>query len=405
MMRKCHLNTCPVGVATQNPELRHRFVGKPEDVTNFFLFVAEEVRELMAKLGYRNFNDMIGQTDRLKQRRIDDPKVRDIDLAKVLYKPENISGGTLYQTETQDHGLEEALDQALIARSQAAIEHLRPVRIDLPISNVNRTVGALLSGDIARRYGDDGLPDGSIHVKFNGTAGQSFGAFLARGVTFELEGQGNDYVGKGISGGKIVIYPKAESTLKRDESVIVGNTVLYGGISGECYLSGVAGERFAVRNSGVVAVVEGVGSHGCEYMTGGVVVVLGSTGSNFAAGMSGGVAYVLDEAGTFADHCNMAMVDLEPVEAEDEALSALEDRGGDLEAHGHVDIMQNMNEGDAKRLRTLIERHVAFTGSPRGRTILENWSAYRTKFVKVMPTEYRRALQQLQTRPLVSVGA
>jgi glutamate synthase (NADPH/NADH) large chain len=405
MMRKCHLNTCPVGVATQNPELRHRFVGKPEDVTNFFMFIAEEVRELMAKLGYRNFNEMIGQTDRLKQRRVNDPKIRNIDLAKVLYRPENVSGDTLYQTETQDHGLEEALDQTLIAQSQAAIEHLTPVKIDLPISNVNRTVGALLSGDIARRYGDDGLPDGSIHVKFTGTAGQSFGAFLARGVTLELEGQGNDYVGKGISGGRIIIYPKSQSTLARDKSVIVGNTVLYGGIAGECYFSGVAGERFAVRNSGVIAVVEGVGSHGCEYMTGGVVVVLGTTGSNFAAGMSGGIAYVLDEAGTFADHCNMAMVDLEPVADEDEALEASEGRGGDLEAHGHVDIMHNMTEGDAKRLRTLIERHVQFTGSPRGKEILAGWDSYRSQFVKVMPTEYRRALQQLQTRSLVSVGA
>jgi glutamate synthase (NADPH/NADH) large chain len=405
MMRKCHLNTCPVGVATQNPELRHRFVGKPEDVTNFFLFVAREVRELMAKLGYRTFNEMIGQTDRLKQRPVNDPKIRNIDLTKVLYRPQNISGGTLYQTETQDHGLEEALDQTLIAASQEAIELLKPVKIELPITNVNRTVGALLSGDIARRYGDEGLPDDTIHVKFTGTAGQSFGAFLARGVTLELEGQGNDYVGKGLSGGKIVIYPKTQSTLARDRSVIVGNTVLYGGIEGECYFSGVAGERFGVRNSGVIAVVEGVGSHGCEYMTGGVVVVLGTTGSNFAAGMSGGVAYVLDEAGTFAEHCNLAMVDLEPVEAEDEALAALEDRSGDLEAHGHVDIMHNMTADDAKRLRILIERHVKYTGSPRGQTILDGWNSYRSKFVKVMPTEYRRALQQMQTRSLVSVGA
>jgi glutamate synthase (NADPH/NADH) large chain len=405
MMRKCHLNTCPVGVATQNPELRHRFVGKPEDVTNFFLFVAEEVRELMAKLGYRKFEDMIGQSDRLRQRLVNDPKVKDIDLSKVLYKPEANPGETLYWSETQDHNLEEALDNQLIAAAQPALEHLQPVTIDLPITNVNRTVGAMLSGDIARRYGDEGLPDDSIHVNFTGTAGQSFGAFLARGVTMELEGQGNDYVGKGLSGGRLIIYPKRQSKLDRTKSVIVGNTVLYGGVDGECYFSGVGGERFAVRNSGVIAVVEGVGSHGCEYMTGGVVVVLGMTGSNFGAGMSGGVAYVLDEDGTFADRCNQAMVELEPILEEDEALQAAEDRGGDLEAHGVVELMHNMTEGDARRLRTLIERHVQFTGSPRGQAILADWANYRGKFVKVMPIEYRRALQQAQPRSLVSVGA
>ena len=405
MMRKCHLNTCPVGVATQNPELRHRFVGKPEDVTNFFLFIAQEVRELMAQLGFRDFNEMIGQSDRLRQRLVDDPKIKNIDLAKVLYKPQAKPGETLFWSETQDHNLEEALDNALIAASQPAIEHLQPVTIDLPITNVNRTVGALLSGDIARRYGDEGLPDDSIHVNFTGTAGQSFGAFLARGVTFELEGQGNDYVGKGLSGGRLIIYPKRQSELDRTKAVIVGNTVLYGGIAGECYFSGVAGERFAVRNSGVIAVVEGVGSHGCEYMTGGVVVVLGSTGSNFGAGMSGGVAYVLDEDGAFPDRCNQAMVELEPILEEDEALAATEDRGGDLEAHGMVELMHNMSEGDARRLRTLIERHVQYTGSARGQAILADWASYRTKFVKVMPVEYRRVLQQMQPRSLVSVGA
>ena len=405
MMRKCHLNTCPVGVATQNPELRHRFVGKPEDVTNFFMYIAQEVRELMAQLGFRNFNEMIGQSDRLRQRLVNDPKVRNIDLAKVLYKPQAKSDETLYWSQTQDHNLNEALDNELIAASQPAIEHLRPVTIDRQITNVNRTVGALLSGDIARRYGDEGLPDDSIHVNFTGTAGQSFGAFLARGVTFELEGQGNDYVGKGLSGGRLIVYPKRQSELDRTKAVIVGNTVLYGGIAGECYFSGVAGERFAVRNSGVIAVVEGVGSHGCEYMTGGVVVVLGSTGSNFGAGMSGGVAYVLDEDGTFPDRCNQAMVELEPILEEDEALAATEDRGGDLESHGVVELMHNMTEGDARRLRTLIERHVQYTGSPRGKAILADWAGYRTKFVKVMPVEYRRALQQMQPRSLVSVGA
>ena len=243
-------------------------------------------------------------------------------------------------------------------------------------------------------------------MNFTGTAGQSFGAFLARGVTLELEGQANDYVGKGLSGGRLIVYPKSQSTLDRTKAVIVGNTVLYGATEGECYFSGVGGERFAVRNSGAVAVVEGVGAHGCEYMTGGVVVVLGTTGSNFAAGMSGGVAYVLDEDGTFEQRCNLAMVELEPIQAEDEALAALENRGGDLEAHGHVDIMHNMTADDARRLRTLIERHVKYTDSPRGKAILADWDNYRSKFVKVMPTEYRRALMaQQESRPLMSVGA
>jgi glutamate synthase (NADPH/NADH) large chain len=409
MMRKCHLNTCPVGVATQNPELRHRFVGKPEDVTNFFLFVAEEVREYMSRLGFRTFDEMIGHTEKLRQKTglgnsssgnapIGNAKVNGIDLSRVLYKPETAEGAPLRRVEAQDHGLDDALDNVLIERAGPALDRLQPVTIDLPIRNVNRTVGAMLSGEIAKRHGDAGLQDDWIHVNFTGTAGQSFGAFLARGVTLELEGQANDYVGKGLSGGRIIIYPNRGSTTERDKSVIVGNTVLYGGIAGECYFSGVAGERFAVRNSGVVTVVEGVGSHGCEYMTGGVVVVLGTTGSNFAAGMSGGVAYVLDESGTFAQHCNQAMVELEPIADEDSALEAYDHLGGSLEAHGLVEIMHNMTEGDSRRLRALIERHVHFTGSPRGRAILDDWQAMRAKFVKVMPVEYRRALQQMQAK-------
>jgi glutamate synthase (NADPH/NADH) large chain len=399
MMRKCHLNTCPVGVATQNPELRHRFVGKPEDVTNFFLFVAEETREFMARLGFRSFNEMIGHTEKLRQKTgLANPKVKGIDLARVLYKPEAADDTPIHWVESQDHGLEDALDNTLIARAIPALDHLQPVTIDLPIRNVNRTVGAMLSGEIAKRYGDEGLPEDSVHINFTGTAGQSFGAFLARGVTLELEGQGNDYVGKGLSGGRIIIYPSRDSRTERDRSVIVGNTVLYGGISGECYLSGVAGERFAVRNSGVVTVVEGVGSHGCEYMTGGVVVVLGATGSNFAAGMSGGVAYVLDEDGNFAQRCNQAMVELEPIADEDAAIERLDHLGGSLEAHGLVEILRNMTEGDARRLRVLIERHVHFTGSPRGAAVLADWDNARSKFVKVMPVEYRRALQQMQAK-------
>ncbi|HEX4194625.1 MAG TPA: glutamate synthase-related protein, partial [Stellaceae bacterium] len=321
MMRKCHLNTCPVGVATQDPELRRRFNGTPDDVVTLFMFVAEEVREYMAKLGFRTFNEMIGRTDRLKQRKnIDHPKARQIDLARVLYQPQVPAGTKLYQSETQDHHLEHALDHKLIAGAKTAIEKGEKVTLDLPIRNVNRTVGAMLSGEIAKRYGDRGLADGTIRVHFNGTAGQSFGAFLARGVTFELEGAGNDYVGKGLSGGRVIIYPSKDSKLERDKSIIVGNTVLYGAIAGECYFSGVAGERFAVRNSGAVAVVEGAGAHCCEYMTGGIVVVLGETGTNFAAGMSGGVAFVLDENGKFQQRCNLAMVDIEPLAAQDEQI-------------------------------------------------------------------------------------
>jgi glutamate synthase (NADPH/NADH) large chain len=399
MMRKCHLNTCPVGVATQNPELRHRFVGKPEDVINFFLFIAEEVRELMAQLGFRKFDEMIGRTDRLVQRRgIDHPKAAGIDLSRILYRPAVGPGTATHQCEPQNHHLEHALDHQLIAQARPALDRREPVTIDLPIRNVHRTVGAMLSGEIARRYGDEGLPEDCVHVNLTGTAGQSFGAFLARGVTLELEGTGNDYVGKGLSGGRVIIYPSRASKLARDQSIIVGNTVLYGAIAGECYFSGVAGERFAVRNSGVVAVVEGVGSHGCEYMTGGVVVVLGTAGSNFAAGMSGGVAYVLDEDGDFARRCNLAMVELEPIADENDAIEASEHRGGDLEGHGLVEILRNMTQGDALRLRRLIERHVQFTGSPRGREILADWEVWRPRFVKVMPVEYRRALQQMQSR-------
>jgi glutamate synthase (NADPH/NADH) large chain len=256
----------------------------------------------------------------------------------------------------------------------------------------------MLSGEIARRYGDEGLPDGTIHVRFKGTAGQSFGAFLARGVTLELEGATNDYAGKGLSGGRLVVYPPHDSRLERDKSIIVGNTVLYGAINGECFFSGVAGERFAVRNSGAITVVEGVGAHGCEYMTGGTVVVLGETGSNFAAGMSGGIAYVLDERGDFERHCNLAMVELEPIADEDDAIEALDHRGGDLEAHGLVEIEHSLTQDDSRILRRLIARHVRYTDSPRGKMILAGWDHYRTKFVKVMPIEYRRALQQLQAR-------
>jgi glutamate synthase (NADPH/NADH) large chain len=398
-MRKCHLNTCPVGVATQDPELRRRFVGKPEDVVTLFMFLAEEVRELMAKLGFRTFNEMIGRTDKLAQRQgINHPKARLIDLSRILHQPVVAPGTKTYQCEQQHHPLEKALDHQLIARCKGAIEKGDKIVLAQPIRNVNRTVGAMLSGAIARRYGDRGLPDGTIRVRFTGTAGQSFGAFLARGITFELEGAANDYVGKGLSGGRLIAYPPKQSTIERGKAIIVGNTVLYGAISGECYFSGVAGERFAVRNSGAVAVVEGAGSHCCEYMTGGIVVVLGETGSNFAAGMSGGVAFVLDETGKFQQRCNLAMVDLEPLADEDDHLEALEHRGGDLETHGLVDVVRSLTQSDSRLLQSLIARHASLTQSPKAQEILANWNLYRSRFVKVMPVEYRRALQQIQAR-------
>jgi glutamate synthase (NADPH/NADH) large chain len=397
MMRKCHLNTCPVGVATQDPELRKRFTGKPEHVVNYFFFVAEEIRELMAELGFRKFDDMVGQSQHLNMRKaINHWKAQGLDFSRVLHKPEAGPGVGIYHTEKQEHGLENALDNQLIALSREALDNKKAVTIDLPVRNTNRTVGTMLSGEVAKRYGHVGLPEDTISITLRGTAGQSFGAFVSHGISIELIGEGNDYVGKGLCGGRLVVYPPAETPIVAEENIIVGNTVLYGAISGECYFRGVAGERFAVRNSGATAVVEGVGDHGCEYMTGGVVVVLGESGRNFAAGMSGGIAYVLDEQGDFEQRCNLAMVELEPVLAEDDALENLEHQGGDLETHGLVDISHDMSRNDALRLRLLIERHTHYTGSARGRQILDNWRDYLPKFVKVMPVDYRRALQEMQ---------
>ena len=397
MMRKCHLNTCPVGVATQDPELRRRFTGEPEHVINYFFFVAEEVRELMAYLGFRTFKEMIGESQRLDQRRaIDHFKAKGIDLSRILAKPEAASGVATHNSERQDHKLDKILDRQLIEKAQPALTERQPVRIDLPIRNIDRTTGAMLSGQVAKRFGHDGLPDSTISVTFRGTAGQSFGAFLANGVAFELIGEANDYTGKGLSGGRIVVYPPPESGIVAEESIVVGNTVLYGAIAGECYFRGVAGERFAVRNSGAVAVVEGVGDHGCEYMTGGVVVCLGNTGRNFAAGMSGGIAYVLDESGDFERRCNLAMVELEPIKAEDDSLERHAHQGGDLEAHGLVDVMRDMTRFDAERLNQLIEKHVHYTDSARGRRILQNWDCYLPQFVKVMPVDYYRALREME---------
>ena len=407
MMRKCHLNTCPVGVATQDPELRKRFTGKPEHVVNYFFFVAEEIRELMAQLGFRSFDEMIGQSQHLNMRKaIDHWKAQGLDFSRILHKPKAGPGVGIYHTETQDHGLDKALDNELIKLSQAALNDKTPVRIDLPVKNTNRTVGAMLSGQVAKRYGHAGLPEDTISITLRGTAGQSFGAFVAHGVSIELIGEGNDYVGKGLSGGRLVVYPPQQTPIVAEDNIIVGNTVLYGAISGECYFRGVAGERFAVRNSGATAVVEGVGDHGCEYMTGGIVVVLGESGRNFAAGMSGGIAYVLDERGDFEQRCNLAMVELEPVAAEDEALEQLDHQGGDLETHGRVDVSHDMTRFDALRLYQLIQKHVHYTASARGKEILENWNATLPKFVKVMPVDYRRALQEMQaTQSTTGVAA
>jgi glutamate synthase (NADPH/NADH) large chain len=398
MMRKCHLNTCPVGIATQDPELRQRFTGKPEHVVNFFFFIAEDVRRLMAKLGFRSWNEMVGQTDKLNMRKaIDHWKAKGLDFSRLLAKPEPAPGDVIYNNEAQDHGLDKALDNTLLAQASSALERGTPVKIDVSVHNYNRTVGTMLSGRVAEKYGHAGLPQDTIYIKAKGTAGQSFGAWLARGVTLELAGEGNDYVGKGLSGGKLIIYPPAESKIgKAEENIIVGNTVLYGAIAGECYFRGVGGERFAVRNSGATAVVEGVGDHGCEYMTGGVVVVLGATGRNFAAGMSGGIAYVLDENDNFNSFCNMAQIELEPVEAEDIALEELAHQGGDLETHGRVDVSHDMSRFDEARLKQLIENHMIYTGSEVAKKILDNWAEYLPRFVKVMPVEYRRALKETQ---------
>ena len=397
MMRKCHLNTCPVGVATQDPVLRKRFKGAPEHVINFFFFVAEEVRELMASLGYRRFDEMVGQMQMLdRSGLIAHAKARGLDFSKLFTKPEAPAGVSIFHDETQDHHLDRILDRTLIEQCRAAIEDGEPVRIEMDIRSVNRTAGAMLSGEIVRRYGNVGLPEGAIHIKLNGTAGQSFGAWLTRGVTLELEGQANDYVGKGLSGGRIIVYPPAAATqIVAEDSIIAGNTVLYGAVEGECYFRGVAGERFAVRNSGAIAVVEGAGDHCCEYMTGGVVVVLGQTGRNFAAGMSGGIAYVLDEDDTFESRCNLSMVELEAVAAEEEASALHYHHSGDLDTHGRVDVQEDMSRFDAERLHQLVANHARHTGSARAEAILANWADYLPKFRKVMPVEYRRALEEM----------
>ena len=398
MMRKCHLNTCPVGVATQDPELRRKFVGKPEDVVNFFLYVAEEAREIMAELGFRTYDEMVGRVDMLDANdAIRHWKSEGLDLAPLLHAVDP-KGSAILHCEKQDHGLEKLIDNKLIEQARPALEEKKPVVIETEVHNVDRSFGTMLSGEVAKRHGHAGLPEDTIVIKAKGTAGQSLGAWLTRGVTIDLAGEGNDYVGKGLSGGRICIYPPRETPIVAEENIIVGNTVLFGAIDGECYFRGIGGERFAVRNSGAVAVVEGVGDHGCEYMTGGTIVVLGETGRNFAAGMSGGIAYVLDESDDFETRCNMAQVELEPVAAEADALEKLEHQGADLETHGRVDIQHSMNQNDQIILRTLIERHMHYTDSSRARAILENWQTYLPKFVKVMPVDYRRALSEMEAK-------
>jgi glutamate synthase (ferredoxin) len=367
MMRVCHLNTCPVGIATQDPELRKRFTGKPEFVVNFFRFIAEEVREFMAMLGFRTMDEMIGRVDRLNVRpAVEHWKAKGLDLSTILYEPVMPPDVARRCVTTQDHGLERSLDATtLIPSCRDAIDHAKPVELSLPIRNVHRTVGTTLGYEITRRWGGEGLPDHTIRIRFRGSAGQSFGAFVPRGVTLTLEGDANDYWGKGLSGGRLIVFPPREATFVPEQNIVVGNVALYGATSGEAFVRGVAGERFAVRNSGAHTVVEGIGDHGCEYMTGGRVIVLGATGRNFAAGMSGGVAYIFDVDGEFQRRCNLGMVELGPLDqAEDIAL-----------------------------VRELIRRHVALTGSSYAARFLDDWIAVQPRFVRVMPKDYKRVLQ------------
>ena len=370
MMRKCHLNTCPVGIATQDPELRKKFTGKPEHVVNYLFMVAEDLREIMAELGFRTLNEMIGRVDVLETNiALDHWKMKGIDLTAILkpaVKPHKDVG--VYCTMKQNHNLEAALDHQIIKLAKPAIENGEAVRMELPVININRVVGTMLSHELAKAHQGKPLPDNTVHIKLNGTAGQSLGAWLYQGVTLELEGDANDYVGKGLSGGRIIVYPPANSSFVAEESIIAGNVCLYGAVRGEAYFRGIAAERFCVRNSGASAVVEGVGDHGCEYMTGGRVVVLGKTGRNFAAGMSGGIAYVWDSEGSFSEQCNPDMVELEVMELDD----------------------------DIAELKALIEQHLRYTGSAVARKLLENWQASLAQFVKVMPTDYKRVLQQLK---------
>ncbi|MCX5758963.1 MAG: glutamate synthase-related protein, partial [Candidatus Hydrogenedentes bacterium] len=374
MMRKCHQNTCPVGIATQDPELRRKFKGKPEHVVNYFLFVAEELREIMAELGFRTVNEMIGRADMLEFNPLPDHwKAKKLDFSKILYLAKSWKGASLYCSQSQDHGLEKALDHEIMKKARAALEYKAPVRFEQPIRNVNRTVGTMLSSELTRRHKlgmySGSLPEDTIWIDCKGCAGQSFAAFAIKGVTFCIEGEANDYLGKGLSGAKLIVKPPAACRFKAEENILIGNVVLYGATSGECYFRGVAGERFCVRNSGAWAVVEGVGDHGCEYMTGGRVAVLGKTGRNFAAGMSGGIAFVYDPDGSFHVRCNQSMVDLKP-----------------------------LHRTSIPELRSMIEKHVKYTGSPVALKILDTWELSSRRFVRVMPRDYARSLKEQELR-------
>jgi len=359
MMRVCHLNTCPVGIATQDPKLRAKFTGKPEFVEAFFRFVAEEVREHMAQLGVRTMDELIGRSDLLDVRpAVDHWKARGLDFSAILYRPQVGPEVAIRRVVEQDHGLDKSLDMTtLLPLCREALERREPVDIRLPIRNVNRTVGTILGSELTRRHGPDGLPDDTIRIHFAGSAGQSFGAFVPRGITLTLEGDANDYVGKGLSGGKLVVYPPREATFVAEENILVGNVVLYGATGGEAYFRGVAGERFAVRNSGALAVVEGVGDHGCEYMTGGRVVVIGQSGRNFAAG-----------TGDFKRRCNPGMVDLEPL----------------------------VDPEDVLLVKDLLSRHIRYTQSPVAARLLVSWEETQGSFVKIMPRDYKRVLQAIK---------
>jgi glutamate synthase (NADPH/NADH) large chain/glutamate synthase (ferredoxin) len=386
MMRKCHLNTCPVGVATQDPLLRAKFSGKPEHVVNYFFFIAEEVRQIMAQLGIRKFDDMIGRSDLLDTRPgLDHWKASGLDFSRLFAQPNVPAEVPRFQFETQDHGLEKALDNVLIAKSRAAIDKGERVQFIEVARNVNRSVGAMLSGAVTEVH-PEGLPDDSIRIQLEGTGGQSFGAFLARGITLYMIGDANDYTGKGLSGGRVVVRPSIDFRGDAVKNTIVGNTVMFGATSGEAFFSGVAGERFAVRLSGASAVVEGTGDHGCEYMTGGTVAVLGVTGRNFAAGMSGGIAYVYDEDGKFAKRCNTAMVTLEKVLTTAEQQEALDAS------------LWHRGLSDEAQLKQMLADHNRWTGSRRARELLDNWETARLKFVKVFPIEYKRALGELHAK-------
>ncbi|MEP6612292.1 MAG: glutamate synthase-related protein, partial [Mucilaginibacter sp.] len=368
MMRKCHLNTCPVGVATQDPELRKLFSGKPEHIVNLFRFLAEELREIMAELGFRTINEMVGRVQFLKVKDgLKNWKAQKIDLSGILHPVNNPKDVTLYNSEKQDHGMDAILDWQLLEAAKPALEDKTPVFATFDVKNVDRTIGTLLSNEISKIYGSAGLPDNTINFKFKGSAGQSFGAFTTKGISFELEGEANDYVGKGLSGAQLAIYPSEKATFTPEENIIIGNVALYGATAGEVFIRGMAGERFAVRNSGATTVVEGIGDHGCEYMTGGRALILGETGRNFAAGMSGGIAWVYNPNNTFAENCNVEMVDLDPLSPTDE-----------------------------EQIKALLHKHIHLTGSKVAQTLLDKWAIASGQFVKVYPKEYKKVIEKLQ---------